>query len=104
MTANQEPGSLWTKNPALAWREIDGKTIIVSPVDSVLHELNDTGSFIWKHLDGAHSTEGIAAKLALEYEVDPEVARADTQALVGTLAAQKLLLRAGGQPEGTERQ
>ena len=97
---DQGSNSLWTKNPALAWREIDGRTVIVSPLDSVLHELNETGSFIWNLLDGMHSAEAIAAQLALEYEVDPEVARADTEALVGTLAGQKLLLRAAAQPEG----
>ena len=34
---------LWQKNPALAWREIDDETVIISPNDSVMHELNDTG-------------------------------------------------------------
>ena len=83
---------MWTKNPSLAWREIDGRTMIISPADSVLHELNDTGSFIWKLLDGAHSSEAIAAKMAHEYAVDPQIARADTRALVRMLAAQNLVL------------
>jgi hypothetical protein len=29
---------LWQKNPALAWREIDDETVIISPNDSVMHE------------------------------------------------------------------
>jgi hypothetical protein len=32
-------GVFWQKNPALAWREIDDETIIISPNDSVMHEL-----------------------------------------------------------------
>ena len=100
---DNQPGTLWTRNPTLAWREIEGRTMIISPTDSVLHELNDTGSFIWKMLDGVHSAEAIAARLVQEYEVDPEVARADTNALVGMLAAQKLLLRAAEPAPGATR-
>jgi len=42
----------WQKNPALAWREIDDETVIISPHDSVMHELNDTGRLPWKNVDG----------------------------------------------------
>jgi hypothetical protein len=101
---NQAPPSLWAKNPLLAWREIDGQTVIVSPADSVLHELNETGSFIWQRLDGKHSTEAIAAMLTQEYQVEPEIAQADTESLVALLAAQKLLvLGDDGRPAGAEK-
>jgi hypothetical protein len=43
---------LWRKNPLLAWREIDGAAVIISPGDSVMHELNGTGSAVWRLLDG----------------------------------------------------
>jgi len=33
------------EDPALAWREIDDETVIISPQDSVMHELNDNGEF-----------------------------------------------------------
>jgi len=45
----QQPSVLWQKNPALAWREIDEATVIISPNDSVMHELNDTEAFSGKH-------------------------------------------------------
>ena len=96
-------GCAWTKNPALAWREIDGQTVIISPADSVLHQLNETGSFIWKRLDGKHSTGAIAALLAEEYEVAPEVARADTEALVEKLYAQQLLVPGPSTAGGAEQ-
>lgn len=82
----------WRKNPTLAWREIDGETVIISPEESVLHELNDTGSFIWQLVDGKRSVADIAELLAVEYNVTREEARADTEALLAQLASRRLLI------------
>jgi len=83
---------LWQKNPALAWREIDDATVIISPNDSVMHELNDTGSFLWKNIDGYRSAADLAALLAENYEVAPDIALTDTQALLEEMSSRKLLV------------
>jgi hypothetical protein len=90
-TAN---GASWRKNPILAWREIEGEIVIVSPNDSVLHELNETGSFVWKQLDGCRPAAEIAAGLAAEYDVQVEVALRDIETLLEELAARQLLIPA----------
>ena len=82
----------WQKNPALAWREIDDETVIISPNDSVMHELNDTGSFLWKNIDGKKSAAELAELLADNYEVTPDVALSDTQALLEEMSSRKLVL------------
>jgi len=82
----------WQKNPALAWREIDDETIIISPNDSVMHELNDTGSFLWKNIDGRKSAAELAELLVENYEVAPDIALSDTQALLEEMASRKLLM------------
>ena len=84
--------ALWQKNPALAWREIDDATVIISPNDSVMHELNDTGSFLWKNIDGYRSAADLAALLAENYEVAPDIALTDTQALLEEMSSRKLLV------------
>ncbi|MBZ5701971.1 MAG: PqqD family protein [Acidobacteriia bacterium] len=84
----------WQKNPIVAWRAIDGETVIISPSDNVMHELNETGSFIWRQIDGRCSAAEIAGMLAAEYEVPPEDALADTEALLQQLAASALLVTA----------
>jgi Coenzyme PQQ synthesis protein D (PqqD) len=89
------PSVLWQKNPALAWREIDDETIIISPSESVMHELNDTGSFIWKNIDGERTTAALAALLAETYEVTLEAATADIEALLQQLSSRKLVVPAG---------
>jgi hypothetical protein len=82
----------WQKNPALAWREIDGETVIISPNDNVMHELNDTGSFLWKNINGKKSAAELAELLVENYEVTPDIALSDTQALLEEMSARKLLL------------
>ena len=73
---------IWQKNPALAWREIENETVIISPAESVMHELNDTGSLLWRSIDGRRSAEDLAALLAEQYEVPAQVALADTLELL----------------------
>jgi hypothetical protein len=89
---NAQPLVTWQRNPALAWREIDDETIIISPNDSVMHELNDTGSFLWKNIDGKKSAAELAELLAEIYEVTPDVALADTQTLLEEMSSRKLLV------------
>jgi hypothetical protein len=87
--------AVWQKDPALAWREIDGETVIISPGESVMHELNDTGSSVWQYVDGQRTAAQIASLLSSEYEVTPEVALSDTESLLQQLAALRLITPAG---------
>ena len=82
----------WQKNPALAWREIDDETIIISPNDSVMHELNDTGRFLWKNIDGTKSAAELAQLLVENYEVRLDIALSDTQALLEEMSSRKLVV------------
>ena len=90
-TANS---ALWQKNPILAWRELDGEIVIISPNNSVLHELNETASFVWKQLDGRRSGAEIATSLAVQYDVKAEDALGDIETLVEELASRQLLVPA----------
>lgn len=84
------------QHPLAAWREIDGAVVIISPHDSVLHELNETAGFIWKQATGRLTVEEIAALLAQEFDVDEAAALADTRALLAELAGKRLLSDAAG--------
>ena len=79
------------RNPKLAWREIDGEAVIISPEDSHVHELNETASVIWKHADGKHTVEEIAAAVADEYDVPIPVAQRDVKELIFALSEKGLL-------------
>ena len=86
------------RNPKLAWREIDSEAVIISPEDSHVHELNETASLIWKHADGKHSVDEIAAMVGEAYDVPRDVAQADVRELIELLAAKGLL----AEPRGNE--
>jgi hypothetical protein len=42
-----------------------------------MYTLNETGAFIWEHIDGNNSVEDIINELIKEYEVDRTTASAD---------------------------
>ena len=87
MTAQANP----RQHPNAAWREVEGSVVIISPEDSVLHELNETASFIWKRATGEHSVPQIAAQLAAEFEVDAATAEHDTAELLEQFTNKRLL-------------
>ena len=80
------------RNPKLAWREIDGEAVIISPEDSHVHELNETASLIWTSADGRHSVDDIAGVMTAKYDVSLPMARADACELIEMLSAKGLLV------------
>jgi len=84
---------LITRNPKLAWREIGGETVIISPEDSQVHELNETASLIWKHAEGKTLQE-VAERVSSVYEISVEAARADIDALVTAWQQKQLVFLA----------
>ena len=41
------------RNPDVAWRILGGYLIAITPSDNRVHRFNETGTFIWKCLEGA---------------------------------------------------
>ncbi|MGC1107434.1 MAG: PqqD family protein [Candidatus Acidiferrales bacterium] len=78
-------------NPRLAWREIEGYVVVISPEDSIVHELNETASFIWKHADRGRNVTEIANLLSDEFSVDAAQAKADTEGLLAVFLEKGLL-------------
>jgi len=79
------------RNPRLAWREVDGEMIIISP-DGQVHELNETATLVWKNAAGDKGLEEIAGEIAVEYDVTLENARADLAELLVVLEQKQLVL------------
>ncbi len=77
----------------LAWREISGQVFIVDPDNSYLHELNETGSFIWKLMERAFSPEEIAKRLSKEFDVVPAEAADDVKDFIETLINKKIAFK-----------
>jgi Coenzyme PQQ synthesis protein D (PqqD) len=81
------------KSPMAASRELGGETIIMSAVNSTLFSLNEVASVIWKYADGRTPLQDIVDhRVCAEFDVEPAVALADAEWLVGQLAEHGLLL------------
>lgn len=100
---NPGPSNILQRNPALAWREIEEEIVIISPAENIMHELNDTGGFLWKRIDGKRSAAELAELLAETYDVAPATALEDTGALLSELLSRKLLVPVEGIPAQRSR-
>ena len=92
------PAHCYARHDDVVTREILGETLLV-PISariadmSNIFALNETGAFIWEHLDGATSLEGIRDALAADFEVSPESAWSDLETLVADLEQAGLIRR-----------
>ena len=74
-----------------------GERTVVVPVGARAAEfhcmmaLNETGAFLWQHLQQATDTAALCTALAAEYAVSAETAAADVQRFVALLREQGLL-------------
>jgi hypothetical protein len=50
-----------------------------------MYTLNETGAFIWEHIDGKNSVENIISYLTKEYDVDYSIAYNDVFAFINDM-------------------
>ena len=81
-----------TRSHAVAARELAGEMMIMSATDSTLFSLNETATLIWNAADGKTSLRDIVEnKICQEFDVEPETACRDAEALVASLASLGIL-------------
>jgi hypothetical protein len=78
---------------AIAARRLGDEMIIMSAVDSTLFTLNPVATAIWEAADGRTPLADIVTSAVCgEFEVEPEIAYRDAEALVDELAGRGILL------------
>ncbi|HSZ21351.1 MAG TPA: PqqD family protein [Candidatus Acidoferrum sp.] len=81
------------RSKAIAARALGDETMVMSSTDSTLYTLNEVASVIWAAADGVTPLDEIVAtKICAQYDIAPEVALKDAEALVEGLAGHGLLL------------
>jgi hypothetical protein len=81
-----------SRSTAVAARELAGEMMIMSATDSTLFSLNETATLIWNAADGKTSLGDIVQhKICQEFDVEPETAYRDAEALVTNLATLGIL-------------
>src|SRR5579871_790381 len=77
-----------SRSSAVAARELGGEMMIMSATDSTLFSLNETATLIWNAADGKTSLRDIVEnKICAEFDVEPETAYRDAEALVTNLVS-----------------
>lgn len=75
------------------WREEGDGILIFCPSRSHMFRLNATGRIIWYEIEN-NSTEDIARKIALEYDVSEELALLDVRACINDMLSREILSEA----------
>jgi hypothetical protein len=80
----------------VASRLLGGEMMVMSTRDSTLFSLNSVATVIWEAADGVTPLDEIVAnRICKEYDVSPEVAMKDAEALIEQLASHGILIVSG---------
>ena len=79
------------RRPDVIARLVDGETVVLDRQAGLIHQLNQTASYIWARCDGQSTIAVIAHDLAQEFAIEPTVAARDVRVLVEELQALQLL-------------
>jgi len=66
-------------------RVVEGETVVLDRKGKLIHQLNQTASYIWHRCDGESSVADIANEVGQAFEADPETAERDVALIVEKL-------------------
>ena len=73
-------------------REVAEDLLLLDLERQKIHQLNQVASFIWRNCDEAGAPEEIAARLAIEFEVEEHTAHKDVIETLGKLRSLNLIV------------
>ncbi len=85
------PDQVVSRDKRTASRTIAGEAIVLTPMDSKIHSLNETGSRVWELLAEKQTVGQIVAQIHREFKVSEEQASADVIAFLEALAARGMV-------------
>jgi hypothetical protein len=81
------------RSSAIAARKLGGEMIVMSALNSTLFTLNEVATVIWQAADGKTPLSDIVEEtVCREFDVEPELAYRDAEALVNDLAGHGILV------------
>jgi hypothetical protein len=85
----------------LAYRVLDGEAFLLTPEDSTLFCLNETGARIWQLIDGGRTAEDIAELIYAEYDIERDQACQEVVSFLQTLYERRLIV-VGDEPSAVQ--
>jgi hypothetical protein len=79
--------SILSHSPSIVTRKTGNEFVLVPVSNNIadmnsVFTLNETGAYIWEHIDGVRKVEDIIMALTSEYEIDYEIASEDVFAFI----------------------
>lgn len=79
--------SILTQSPDVVTRKTGKEYVLVPVANNIadmnsVYTLNETGAFLWEHIDGKKNVEDLISALTSEYEIDNESAEKDVFSFV----------------------
>ena len=82
----------YRQDTRLPSQEISGQSVIVVPAQSVMHLLDEVGTFLWLELRRSRSASELVASVREEFEVDLGQAQRDVDAFLSMLLEKGLVI------------
>ena len=79
--------SIPSHSPSVVTRKTGNEYVLVPVTNNIadmnsVYTLNETGAFVWEHIDGKNSVEDLIEAIVNEYETDKETATKDVLSLL----------------------
>ena len=79
--------SILSHSPSIVTRRTGNEYVLIPVTNNIadmnsVYTLNETGAFIWEHIDGKRNVEEIINEVTEEYNIDKKTAEADVLSLL----------------------
>jgi hypothetical protein len=91
MLPNDPSKTYLIRSKNVAWKVLDGESVVLNLDSGVYFTLNMTGTAVWERIDGATSLEEIGRGLCEQFEITVEQAQGDLLELTQTLLDEGLI-------------
>jgi methyltransferase-like protein len=83
--------SISYKRKKFPWQVLDEKTLVLSSVTGEVHQLNPTGTWIWKQLEQPKNIENLVEDFLHEVEASYDIVLKDFEQYMEVLIEKKLV-------------
>ena len=89
--------SIPSHSPSVVTRKTGNEYVLVPVTNNIadmnsVYTLNETGAFVWEHIDGKNSVEDLIDVVVNEYETDKETATKDVLSLLDDMNKYLIIL------------
>ena len=84
----------YQRDTRLPFQEVQGQAVVVAPARREVHELDETGTFLWAELARERTVQDLVGALCEAYDVEEEAAERDVRDFLALLEEKGLVVRA----------